>query len=65
MHFFELQVVSMSTENENGPKLDCLLGYNLPRVTIHHNVVNQHSLGTTNTDYNLYALRQNFFLIRL
>ena len=33
-----------------------LLGYNIPRVTIPHT---QHSLGTTYTDYNLYALRQN------
>ena len=58
MHFFESQVVSMSTENGNGSKLDFLLGYTLPRVTIHHNAVNQHCFGTTNTDYNLYALRQ-------
>ena len=52
IHFFELQVVSMSTENGNGSKLEFLLGYNLPRVRIHHNAVNQHSFGTTNTDYN-------------
>ena len=44
--------------------LDFLLGYNLPLITIHHNAVNQHSLGTTNTDYNLHAPRQNT-LIRL
>ena len=42
MHFFVPQVVSMSTENGNGSKTDCLLEYNLPRVTIHHNAVNQH-----------------------
>ena len=59
MHLFEPQVVSMSTESGNGSKLDFLLGYNLPRVTIYHNAVNQHSLGTTNTD--LYALRQKIF----
>ena len=64
MHFFEPHVVSMSTESGNGSKLNCLLGYNLPRVRIHHNVVNQHNLGTTDTDYNLHALRQNS-LIRL
>ena len=58
MHFFEPQVMSMFTENGNGSKLDVLLRYNLTRVTIHHNAVNQHSLGTTNTDYNIYALRQ-------
>ena len=46
----------MSTESENGSKLNFLLGYNLPRVRIHHNAVNQHSLGTTNTDYNLHVL---------
>ena len=39
-------------------KLDFLLGYNLPRVTTHHNAVNQYSLGATNTDYNLHAPRQ-------
>ena len=59
VHSFETQVVSMSTEPGNISKFDFLLGYNLPRVTIHHNTVNQHSLGTTNTDYNLHALRQN------
>ena len=59
MHFVESQVVSMSTESGNGSKLDFLLEYNLPRVTIHHNAVNKHSLGTINTDYNLHALRQN------
>ena len=64
MHFFEPQVVSLSTETGNGSRLDFILGYNLPRVTIYHNAVNQHSLGTTNTDYNLHALRQNS-LIRL
>ena len=58
MHLFKPQVVSLSTENGNGSKLDFLFGYNLPWVTINHNAVNQHSLGTTNTDYNLYALRQ-------
>ena len=36
MHFFEPQVVSMSIESGNGSKLDFLLGYNLPRATIHH-----------------------------
>ena len=55
MHFFESQVVSMSTESGNGSKLDFLLGYNLPRITIHHNAVNPLSLGTTNTDYNHHA----------
>ena len=64
MHFFESQVVSMSTESGNGSKLDFLLGYNLPRVTIPHKAVNQHSLGTTNMNYNLHTLRQNS-LIRL
>ena len=59
VHLIEPQVVSVSTENGNGSKLDFLLGDNLPRVTIHHNAVNQGSFGTTNTDYNLYALRQN------
>ena len=54
MHFFEPQVVSMSTESGNGSKLDFFLS----GVTIHHNTVNQHSLGTTNTDYTLHALRQ-------
>ena len=54
----------MSTESGNGLKLYFTLGYNLPRVTIHHYAVSQHSLGTTNTDYNLHALRQNS-LIRL
>ena len=37
MHFFEPEVVSMSIESGNGSKLDVLLGYNLPRVAIHHN----------------------------
>ena len=66
MHFFEPQVglVPMTIETGNGSKLEFLLGYNLPRVAIHHNAVNQHSLGTTNTDYNTNALRQNS-LIRL
>ena len=64
MHFFEPQVVPMSIETANGSKLEFLLGYNLPRVTIHHNAVNQHSLGTTNTDCNTNALRQNS-LIRM
>ena len=41
MHLFEPHVVSLSTGNGNGSKLDCLLGYNLLRVTIHHNTVNQ------------------------
>ena len=59
MHFFEPKVVSISTESGNGSKLDFLLRYNLPRVRIHHNEVNQYSLGTTNMDYNLHALRQN------
>ena len=59
MQFFVPQVVSMSTESGNGSKLNFLLGYNLPRVRIHHYAVNQHSLGTTDTDYNLHALRQN------
>ena len=59
MHFFEPQVVLMSIETGNGSKLEFLLGYNLARVTIHHNAVNQYSLGTTNTDYNTNALRQN------
>ena len=59
MHFFESRVVSMSTESGNSSKLDILFGYNSPRVTRHHNAFNQHSLGTTNTDYNLRALRQN------
>ena len=51
MHFFEPQVVSISTESGNGSKLDFffffffLLGYNLPRGTIHHTAVNQHNLG--------------------
>ena len=45
MHFFEPEVVSMSTESGNGSKLDFLFGYNLTRVAIYHNAVNQHSLG--------------------
>ena len=61
-HFFEPQVVSMSTESGDGSKLDFLLGYNLSRVTVHHNAVNQHSLGTTKADYNFHALRQVFNL---
>ena len=39
MHFFEPQVVSMSTESGNGSKLEILLGHNLPLVTIHYYAV--------------------------
>ena len=63
MHFFESQVVSMSTEFGNGSKLDFLLGYNLPRVTIHITRLNS-TVWEQHTDYNLHALRQNS-LIRM